>query len=136
VEDNGIFIATVPNGIGPREVLGTRPYLSMRKGPIVLGLINSFKKFLGYTGTTIQSASSDLDHVQFFTRKQLRKLAKQTSFNIELFQASNFIDDVFPFSIIGRRSLSLQKLDAKIADILPVGFSGGYLMVWRKSIQS
>ncbi len=130
---NGIFIVTVPNGVGPRELLVTRPYISMRKIPLLLKLINSFKKILGYQGTTIQSSASDLDHVQFFTRRALRKLAEKTSFRIILFKASNFIDDVFPFSLIGRRSLAVQKFDSKVADLLPVVMSGGYLMVWQKA---
>ena len=133
LKDDGIFIATVPNGIGPRELLVTRPYISMRKVPALLKLTNGIKSLLGYKGTTIQSSASDLDHVQFFTRKQLRKLADKTSFKIKLFKASNFIDDVFPFSLIGRRSLAIQKFDARVADILPVGMSGGYLMVWKKA---
>lgn len=133
LKQDGIFIATVPNGVGPRELLVTRPYISMRKVPLLLKLTNGIKGMLGYKGTTIQSSASDLDHVQFFTRKQLRKLADKTSFQIKLIKASNFIDDVFPFSLIGRRSLAIQKFDAKVADILPVGMSGGYLMVWKKA---
>ncbi|MEM6641576.1 MAG: methyltransferase domain-containing protein [Bacteroidota bacterium] len=136
LKDSGIFIATVPNGVGPRELLVTRPYISLRKVPALLKLTDGVKNALGYKGTTIQSSASDLDHVQFFTRKQLRKLAKATNFRIILFKASNFIDDVFPFSLVGRKSLKLQKADAKLADALPVGMSGGYLMVWKKVIAS
>ena len=132
LKETGIFIVTVPNGVGPRELLVTRPYISMRKVPILLKLTNGLKKMLGYSGTTIQSSASDLDHVQFFTRKQLRSLAEKTSFKIQLFNSSNFIDDVFPFSLIGRKSMAVQKFDAKVADALPVGLSGGYLMVWKK----
>lgn len=56
LKPGGVFVATVPNGYGPREMLITRPmqYLH-RKGldkPIV-----AFKKMLGYNAKTLQSST-------------------------------------------------------------------------------
>ncbi len=134
LEDNGILIVTVPNGIGPRELLVTRPYLKIRdKLPGTWKLINKLKSSLGYSGKTIQSEASDLDHIQFFSKKELKKLSSSCMFKIIDTKASNFIDDIFPVSLLTKRIFSLQKLDAKVADFLPNAFSGGFLMIWKKS---
>jgi 2-polyprenyl-3-methyl-5-hydroxy-6-metoxy-1,4-benzoquinol methylase len=137
IKDDGILIVTVPNGIGPREMLVTRPFIKIRNNNgFSWKLVSSIKNKLGYSGTTIQSAASDLDHIQFFTKKQLKKLAKDSGFDIIKLNAANFIDDVFPFSIVARNSISLQKIDSKIADLLPTGMSGGYHMVWKRNTEA
>lgn len=137
IKDDGVLIVTVPNGIGPREMFVTRPFIKIRNNNgFSWKLVSSIKKKLGYSGTTIQSAASDLDHIQFFTKKQLKKLAKDSGFDIIKLNAANFIDDVFPFSIVARNSISLQKIDSKIADLLPTGMSGGYHMVWKQNTEA
>lgn len=133
LKEEGILIVTVPNGRGPRELLVTRPMIFIRdKMPFILKVVLGIKKILGYSGTTIQSAADNLDHIQFFTRKALRKLAEEKNFRIISFASSNFLDDVFPFSIIARRSRPLQKLDSKIADMFPSGLTGGFFSIWKK----
>ncbi|WKV12907.1 methyltransferase domain-containing protein [Marivirga harenae] len=133
IKNNGALIVTVPNGVGPRELFVTRPFIKIRNNNgISWKLLSSIKSKLGYSGTTIQSAASDLDHIQFFTKKQLRKLAENSGFEIVMLKSANFIDDVFPFSIVARNSISIQKFDSKVADLLPTSFSGGYHMVWRR----
>jgi len=131
---NGILIVTVPNGNGPRESLVTKPYLALReKNNWAWRVVLNLKKMLGYSGTTVQSAADNLDHIQFFTTKQLKKLSADNGFIIEVINSSNFVDDVFPVSIVGSRSPFIQKVDSRLADLLPVTFTGGYLMEWRKS---
>ena len=134
LKPEGVLVVTVPNGSGPRELLVTRPviYLSKRNG-IVWKAINGIKKKLGYTGQTIQSASDNLQHIQFFTKQSLQKLASSNNFTIEQFRKSNFIDDVFPFSLFARNSLKIQKIDAAIADNLPTFCTGGFLTIWKKN---
>lgn len=134
LSEKGRLVVTVPNGKGPRESLVTRPILKMRSGNgFSWRVINGIKNILGYNGTTVQSSADNLDHVQFFTKKALQELSKSHNFKIEKFNHSNFIDDVFPVSLITRKSLSLQKFDAKIADKLPSQFVGGFFTVWTKS---
>jgi len=133
LDDNGILLVTVPNGKGPRESLVTKPFLRLRKkNNWVWRSVAGLKKSLGYSGTTIQSDNDNLDHIQFFTRKQLRSLSQENGFTINAIQSSNFIDDIFPISLLTKRSLALQKMDSKVADALPTSFTGGYLMVWKK----
>lgn len=134
LQPNGILLVTVPNGTGPRESLVTKPFLKLRKkNNWAWRSVLKLKKTLGYSGTTIQSDADNLDHIQFFTRDQLNKLSQENGFNIHKIESSNFIDDIFPISLIASKSRLLQTLDARIADILPVAFTGGYLMVWKKN---
>lgn len=134
LKDDGILIVTVPNGHGPREALVTKPVLKMRNSDGFLWkTISRIKHVLGYRGTTVQSAADNLDHVQFFSRKDLKRLSEENDFRIIKFGKANFIEDVFPFSFFTKRIKALQKLDCKIADILPYALTGGFFSVWEKS---
>lgn len=131
--ENGKLIVTVPNGKGPRETFVTRPILSMRKkNNWMWRMIVRLKKSMGYSGTTVQSAADNLDHIQFFSKKDLEKLSKDHGFRITGFGKANFVEDVFPFSFFSKRFPFLQKVDCKIADLLPYQFTGGFFMVWEK----
>jgi 2-polyprenyl-3-methyl-5-hydroxy-6-metoxy-1,4-benzoquinol methylase len=133
LDNEGILIVTVPNGTGPRELLITRPMIYIRdRLPALLRLITGIKRVMGFTGSTIQSAAEDLDHVQFFKRRSLSNLASDSGFKIVDFSNSNFIDDVFPFSLLTRNSLRLQRFDSKVADRLPTSMAGGFFTVWKK----
>jgi 2-polyprenyl-3-methyl-5-hydroxy-6-metoxy-1,4-benzoquinol methylase len=135
LKETGIFIVTVPNGKGPRESLVTKPILRMRaKNNWAWRFILRVKKALGYGGTTVQSAADNLDHVQFFSRKDLTRLLEENHFVNTKFSNTNFVDDVFPFSFFANRITFLQKLDCKLADYLPYRLTGGFNTVWKKQI--
>jgi ubiquinone biosynthesis O-methyltransferase len=132
--DHGKLIVTVPNGNGPRETFVTKPVLRMRsRNNWIWRMIVKLKKLMGYSGTTVQSAADNLDHIQFFTRQDLEKLSRQHGFRITGFGKANFVEDVFPFSFLAKRIVFLQKVDCKIADILPYRFTGGFFSVWEKN---
>ena len=132
--DTGVLIVTVPNGMGPRELFVTKPVIWLQKKDNFIWYgIQKIKKILGYKGTTVQSDASDLTHIQFFTRKSLNFLASQNNFKIIQFGKTNFIEDVFPFSILSNRIKFLQKMDCAIADVLPYRCTGGFVTVWQKN---
>jgi SAM-dependent methyltransferase len=134
LKDNGKLVVTVPNGRGPRETLVTRPILRLRqKDNVMWRWVLKLKDGLGYGGTTAQSAADNLDHVQFFSKKDLQSLSASNHFRIVKFGKANFIEDVFPFSFFTKRVKALQKLDCKVADMLPYQFTGGFFTVWEKS---
>ena len=134
LKDNGKLIVTVPNGVGPREVLVTKPILALRRqNGWTWRSVSRIKKKLGYDGTTVQSEADNLDHVQFFSKKDLENLSRNNDFTIVKFQNVNFVEDVFPVSLLSRRIKAIQRLDCKIADWLPHNYSGGFLTVWKKS---
>ena len=133
LKDNGILIVTVPNGRGPREVFVTKPIQYLQhKNNFAWKFVSAIKRMLGYKGITIQSSADDLSHIQFFTKKTLQHLASAHGFRITSIKKTNFIEQVFPFSLIMKRSAMLQKVDCRIADRLPLRFTSGFMMVWRK----
>jgi 2-polyprenyl-3-methyl-5-hydroxy-6-metoxy-1,4-benzoquinol methylase len=132
LKPEGVLIVTVPNGKGPREVCVTKPMLRARNNPKIWGFINRVKRALGFKGTTVQSQADNLDHVQFFTQKDLQALAAAHDFKIEKIAKTNFVEDVFPFSLLTKRIKFLQAIDCQVAELLPTGFTGGFNTVWRK----
>jgi len=131
--DDGVLIVTVPNGKGPRELFVTKPMIRMQKRKGLLWkVVNKSKSAMGYTGTTVQSDADDLTHVQFFSKSHLYQLASETGFEIKKFYVTNFIDDVFPFSLLTRRLKFLQRMDAYVADRLPKRMAGSFVTVWKK----
>lgn len=134
LKPDGILIVTVPNGSGPRELFVTRPVLKMRaSNNWAWKAVVKVKNALGYTGTTVQSAADNLDHVQFFKKSDLEALSTENKFRIVRFGKANFIEDVFPFSFVAKKIRGLQWLDCKIADVLPYRFTGGFFSVWEKT---
>ncbi|OJJ16410.1 hypothetical protein BKI52_34550 [marine bacterium AO1-C] len=129
---NGVLVVTVPNGKGPRERLVTRPVQWLyAHQPKLWSLLTRIKARLGYQNTTTQSLAEDLQHVQFFSKRALRKLAKAEGFEIKTWKAANFIEAVFPLSFLTKRWKALQRFDCQVADKLPVGWSSGFYMVWK-----
>jgi 2-polyprenyl-3-methyl-5-hydroxy-6-metoxy-1,4-benzoquinol methylase len=134
LKEDGVLIVTVPNGKGPREVLVTKPVITLqKKNNWLWKLVQKTKKLFGYSGTTVQSAADNLTHIQFFTKSSLEELAKKTQFSIVRFGKTNFIDDVFPFSFFTKKIKLLQKWDSSLAEKLPYRLTGGFLTVWKKA---
>ncbi|MFY0255812.1 class I SAM-dependent methyltransferase [Chitinophaga sp. 30R24] len=132
LKDDGLLIVTVPNGNGPRELCVTKPMLKARNHPALWSFINKLKRGLGFKGTTAQSQADNLDHVQFFTRRDLKQLAQGSAFTIIRFAKTNFVEDVFPFSLLTKRAKFLQSFDCQVAELLPYGFTGGFNTLWKK----
>lgn len=133
LKDKGILIVTVPNGRGPREILATKPQRWLRENAgFIWNFINYFKKLIGFKGDTNQSKSENLEHIHFFTRKKLKKLADEYSFTIVKWGKANFIEKVFPFSILTRKISALKIFDNKFADLLPYVMVSGFFSVWVK----
>lgn len=133
LQPNGVLIVTVPNGKGPRELFVTRPIQNMqKKNGFMWKFVQKVKKMLGYSGTTVQSSADDLSHIQFFTQKSLQQLAAETQFEIVKFGKTNFIEDVFPFSLLTKRLKFLQRLDCALAERLPYSWNGGFVSVWKR----
>ncbi|MBC7422956.1 MAG: methyltransferase domain-containing protein [Ferruginibacter sp.] len=133
LEENGILVVTVPNGQGPREFFVTRPIITLqKKNNLLWKFVQRLKATLGYTGTTVQSDATDLTHIQFFTKKSLNALAENNLFHIKKMGKTNFVENVFPFSFLTKRSTLLQKFDCIIADLLPYSLNSGFVSVWKK----
>lgn len=132
LKDNGIFVSTVPNGRGPREALMTKPMQKMQKGNKG-DVLQKFKELFGFGKGTVQSSNPDLEHIQFFAKSEIIKLHEQHGLRLIKFGKADFIRNVFPYSILTRRIYALQKLDCKMADILPSAFTSGFYMAYVKA---
>ncbi|MEQ8361792.1 MAG: methyltransferase domain-containing protein [Cyclobacteriaceae bacterium] len=134
LKHNGKLIITVPNGNGPREALMTKPMQWMRrKNNFFWKITKIVKRGLGYDGKTVQSDADDLEHIHFFTKKSLSKMAHQHKYKISKFENADFIEDLFPFSLITKRIGFLQRFDCLVADVLPHQLTGGFHTLWEKS---
>jgi 2-polyprenyl-3-methyl-5-hydroxy-6-metoxy-1,4-benzoquinol methylase len=133
LKENGLLIVTVPNGRGPRELFVTRPvqYL-LRKNNFLSRSLKRFKNLLGYTGQTQQSSADDLTHLQFFTVRTLKLLAERSGFAILTIAKTNFIEQVFPVSLLTKKIKALQRFDCAVAEVLPLALTSGFMSVWRK----
>jgi len=130
---DGLALVTVPNGFGPREIFITKPIIKVNtSNGVVSKVINKIKLLLGYKGDTQQTSAEYLDHIQFFTIKKLEKLADTGGFVISKKGSGNFIETVFPFSLLTRRLFFLQQLDCFIADLLPISFCSIFYSVWNQ----
>ena len=127
----GLLVATVPNGQGPREVLVTRPMLWLHDKDLAKP-VESLKRLLGYSNTTLQSANEDLTHTQFFSVKSFQKLIENAGFVPKYWGSSNFISRIFPYSILTRKIYMLQKLDCDMADFMPKQLASGFFTTWNK----
>ena len=131
----GKMIVTVPNGRGPRELFITKPTIALqKKNNWLWRAFKGIKSAMGYKGTTVQSDADDLTHLHFFTQRTLRQLADQSRFRITRMGATNFVENVFPFSLLTKRIKVLQVWDCRLAEVLPTGFTGGFVSVWEKNI--
>ncbi len=128
---DGLLIATVPNGFGPREFLVTRPVQWLvKKG--MQKRIYQIKKMLGYSNATLQSSNPDLTHIQFFSAGSFRKMLQDSNFKNASWKNSDFIENVFPYSFFAKRVKFLQQLDCWVIDFLPRQFSSGFYTSWEK----
>jgi hypothetical protein len=89
------------------------------------------KKLLGYRGENAQTSAESLNHVQFYTMKKLELLALSGGFSITCKKPGNFIENVFPYSLITRHLYFLQTLDCWLANHLPLALTSAFYMVWK-----
>lgn len=128
----GVLVVTVPNGWGPRELLVTRPVQALQSHAGAARRLQAVKRGLGYSGRTAQSEADDLRHRQFFTRRRLRAMLQGAGFQLCRYGHSDFLADVFPFSLLFRDAPRLQQIDGRWADRLPHQLTGNFFTAWRK----
>jgi SAM-dependent methyltransferase len=135
LKPGGILIVTVPNGYGPWELSGKVGSKLSRLIPKNAGLVNlrrslsvlGKRRSLGDVCVQSVNAGEGSAHIQFFTRKQLRRIFLGARFRVIASGSSDFIAHVLPFSALISKSKLLCRIDFALADILPsVAASGWY----------
>jgi 2-polyprenyl-3-methyl-5-hydroxy-6-metoxy-1,4-benzoquinol methylase len=132
---NGVLITTVPNGKGPREVLMTQPMQYLEKKNLGKAL-QKVKNSMGYGYGTPQSSNPNLEHIQFFSKKEIILMHKKHGFKLKTFKKSDSIRNVFPYSLLTKKIRPLEKLDCKIADFLPTPLVSGFYMSYTIELSS
>lgn len=102
----------------------TRPQQFIYNTPLKHGLF-AVKRLLGYRGETAQSANADLTHLHFFTKRSLIRFVRREGFELIRLAKADSFDRVFPYSFLANRIVALQRLEGKIADLLPSAFTSG-----------
>lgn len=131
LKPGGVFVATVPNGFGPREVLITKPMQWLHRKNLDKSIV-SFKRMLGYANATMQSSNADLTHTQFFTVSQFSKMLHGAGFKKVKWDNADFVERIFPYSWFTRRIYFLQKLDCAFANYIPKQLTSGFYTAWTK----
>jgi len=131
LKKEGILVATVPNGWGPREVFITKPMQWLHKNKMDKTMLG-FKKILGYSNHTQQSSNPDLTHVQFFSAGKFKSILEGAGFRPLKWDNADFVERVFPYSWLTRRFHGLQKIDCAVADYIPKQLSSGFYTAWIK----
>lgn len=122
----GRLVLTVPNGLGPWELMNFAKKLVTRLG---LGVpLRRFQRALGYSGTTLQSNNPHLDHVQFFTRRRLGTIARDAGWRVLGRRNLSMMIAVFPVSMAFRRWPGLERFDDALARALPAEAASGWLL--------
>ena len=125
------LILTVPNGLGPWELMNFAKKLVTGLG---LGApLRRFQRALGYSGTTLQSHNPHLDHVQFFTKRRLAGLAHAAGWRTLRRRNLSMFIAVFPVSLAFRRWPALERADAALARTLPAEAASGWLLELESS---
>lgn len=135
LKHDGYLLVTVPNGYGPREVLGrTETFLRRKlrlaalvdKARATAGMIDAAEK------CSVHTSNPDQDHVQRFTTSTLKWMIEKAGGRVV-----EMVNSIFFFSLLLRgKSGLLDKLDGRVADCLPRFMVSGWYVLCQKESDS
>lgn len=131
LEPGGLLVVTVPNGYGPREVLGrTENFLRERLGfgKLIDPIRGAFGMVDKKTKWAVHTSNPEQEHVQKFTTGQMRKLFDQAGLSLQ-----ETINSIFIFGVIFGKNPKVDHLDGRLADHLPHFASSGWYFLCRKN---
>lgn len=123
----GLLIVTVPNGYGEFEI-DSWLFAMLRLQVLVDKLVQNTKEVMSTTD------NQESGHVQFFTRRRLRKLFAQN--NLRVFREG--VGSLFAGPIAGHvlaRSQRFVEWNSRVVDKLPAGFSSSWYFALRRDKQ-
>lgn len=131
---NGLLIITIPNGFGPREMFVTKPVQRMMrdKQSYSYKVMTMLKRILGFNGQSVHSSAHNMEHIQFFRLSDIYNYAAKLNLVVVYMGASNFLEKVFPFSLLAKRCNAIQEWDCKIADSIPLSWASGFYFALKK----
>jgi 2-polyprenyl-3-methyl-5-hydroxy-6-metoxy-1,4-benzoquinol methylase len=133
LEPGGLLLITVPNGYGPREVLG-RIEIGLNRSRILQPLLSGFRRLLRMSSADekcrMHTSNPDQDHVQKFTPGQLRRLIESGGLTI-----TGWVNSFWLLSLFGKAQAGaniIARIDSWLADQGPKIFSSGWYVSCEK----
>jgi 2-polyprenyl-3-methyl-5-hydroxy-6-metoxy-1,4-benzoquinol methylase len=137
LEPGGLLVITVPNGYGPREVLG-RFENHLRQSAVLYPLAEGFRRLFRMSSASekcqMHTSNPDQDHVQKFTPKRLKDLIESNGLRV-----AEWVNSFWLFSLFGpakKGTNPVARFDSWLADLGPAICSSGWYVVCQKSSQS
>ncbi len=131
LKEDGVLLITVPNGYGPREILGrTEKVLRerLRLGNAIDRARRSVKMMDAGAKCAVHTSNPDQDHVQRFTMRELRRLIERAGLSVV-----DSVNSIFILSVVFRAKSGMpDRVDARIADCLPRFMVSGWYLLCRK----
>jgi 2-polyprenyl-3-methyl-5-hydroxy-6-metoxy-1,4-benzoquinol methylase len=133
LEPGGLLLITVPNGFGPREVLG-RIEIRLTRNRSLQPLLSGFRRLLRMSSAEekcrMHTSNPDQDHVQKFTPGQLRRLIESGGLNI-----TGWVNSFWLLSLFGKAKAGTNfaaRIDSWLADHGPKILSSGWYVICEK----
>ncbi|HWR97702.1 MAG TPA: methyltransferase domain-containing protein [Candidatus Methanoperedens sp.] len=127
----GTLMVTVPNGYGPREVLG-RVEIFLRRKLGIGRVIDPVRRACGMldhaTKCAVHTSNPDQDHVQKFTLREMRGMFAQAGLALAAVTNSIFI-----FGVVFGKSPAVDRFDSRLADFLPHWAASGWYFLCQRA---
>jgi 2-polyprenyl-3-methyl-5-hydroxy-6-metoxy-1,4-benzoquinol methylase len=129
--ESGILIITVPNGYGEFEV-DWRLYRALRADKMAGWLYRISSRNVGTE--YIASSDDESPHVQRFTLSRLRKMFERNHLLLIESRGTSIASGPFVLHLLGRFDIFVR-LNAAIADHVPLSLASGWMFVLRKDLR-
>jgi 2-polyprenyl-3-methyl-5-hydroxy-6-metoxy-1,4-benzoquinol methylase len=133
LEAGGLVVITVPNGYGPREVLGRLENRLKRSHfwkPFVEVFRQMFRMSSAEEKCRMHTSNPDQDHVQKFTPWQLKHLIKESGLRV-----TEWVNSFWLLSLFGKAKAGMTfvaRVDSWLADIGPAISASGWYVICEK----
>lgn len=133
LKPGGLVIITVPNGYGPREVLG-RLENRLRRSRVWKPYVEGFRRLFGMSSAAekcrMHTSNPDQDHVQKFTTRQIKHLIESGGLRV-----IEWVNSFWLLSLFGKAKAGegfVARLDSRLADRGPALCASGWFIVCEK----
>ncbi|HEY5998249.1 MAG TPA: methyltransferase domain-containing protein [bacterium] len=127
----GTLMVTVPNGYGPREVLGRIEIFLRRRlgiGRVIDPVRRAFGMLDHATKCAVHTSNPDQDHVQKFTVREMRDIFARAGLAL-----TGTVNSIFIFGVVFGKSPAVDRFDSRLADFLPRFAASGWYFLCRKN---
>jgi len=126
----GTLMVTIPNGYGPREVLGRSEIFLRRKvgvGRWIDALRRAFGMLDHATKCAVHTSNPDQDHVQKFTTREIGGIFRKAGLVV-----TETVNSIFILGVVFGKNAGVDRFDGRLADFLPNRLASGWYFLCRK----